>query len=248
MKFNNGLKSGMITLLYLGSLVFSSANAQQTANGYQFKKNIFYISTPINASLLAFGLYQQAHIPIATQPQIQLLHPSQINTFDRIATRQWSPKADRVSDYLALSTTLLPLLFLSKEHTQKDFFKIANVSFQSFLLSQALCNTAKLSKRNRPYLYNQNIPMSQKLEKENNLSFFSGHTTWASSMCFSTAFAYQAYYPNTKYTPYIWTAAATLPALQGYLRVKAGKHYPTDVIVGYLVGLGSSFLMHQLHL
>jgi len=38
-----------------------------------------------------------------------------------------------------------------------------------------------------------------------------------------------------------------LPAIQGYLRVRAGKHFPTDVITGYIVGLGSAWLMHKMH-
>ena len=234
--------------LFLALLIFSTANAQQTAGNYQFKKNIFLVSTPISASVLGFSLYKQAHIKNTTQPEILLLNRQQINAFDRIATHQWQPNTAKASDILALSTTLLPLLFLTHEHSKKDFFKIANVSFQSFLLSQALCNSVKLTKINRPFLYNEKVPMAEKLNKENNLSFFSGHTTWASSMCFSTAFAFQTYNPKTKATPYIFAAAATLPAIQAFMRVRAGKHYPSDVIVGYLVGLGSSFLMHRLHL
>ena len=38
-----------------------------------------------------------------------------------------------------------------------------------------------------------------------------------------------------------------IPAITGYLRVKAGKHYPTDTIAGYLLGATAGILIPQLH-
>lgn len=49
----------------------------------------------------------------------------------------------------------------------------------------------------------------------------------------------------------MWTGAAILPALTGITRVKAGKHYWTDVITGYAVGalVGTlTPLLHRRHL
>jgi membrane-associated phospholipid phosphatase len=45
----------------------------------------------------------------------------------------------------------------------------------------------------------------------------------------------------------VWTGAITLPAIVGYLRVKAGRHYPSDVIVGYGVGALIGYLVPTLH-
>ena len=41
--------------------------------------------------------------------------------------------------------------------------------------------------------------------------------------------------------------AAALPALTGYLRIRAGRHYPSDVLVGYLVGGAVGYLIPTLH-
>ena len=38
-----------------------------------------------------------------------------------------------------------------------------------------------------------------------------------------------------------------LPAVTGYLRFKAGKHFPTDIIVGYGVGATIGYLVPELH-
>ena len=44
-----------------------------------------------------------------------------------------------------------------------------------------------------------------------------------------------------------WTTAALLPAATGFFRYKAGKHFPSDVIVGYVVGATVGVLIPHLH-
>ena len=45
----------------------------------------------------------------------------------------------------------------------------------------------------------------------------------------------------------MWTGAAIVPALVGFTRVKAGKHYWTDVLTGYAVGALVGTLTPFLH-
>jgi len=52
--------------------------------------------------------------------------------------------------------------------------------------------------------------------------------------------------PNSDFDPVIWTTAALIPAITGYLRVKGGKHFPTDVVVGYVVGALVGILVPRL--
>ena len=46
------------------------------------------------------------------------------------------------------------------------------------------------------------------------------------------------YHPDARISAKIgiWAFAASIPAVTGYLRIRGGKHFPTDTIVGYLVG------------
>lgn len=175
------------------------------------------------------------------------LDRNDINAIDRIATYQWSESAAKWSDGLAIGSILMQSYFFFNKETRSESFKIGTVAFQSFMLSQGIANAFKLSLRNRPLMYNEKVSMDEKVKRDSRMSFFSAHTTMVSSMCFSFAFAHQTYMPNSKANSVIWVSAFTLPAIEGLLRVKAGKHYPTDVITGYLVGLGTSFLMHKLH-
>ena len=45
----------------------------------------------------------------------------------------------------------------------------------------------------------------------------------------------------------IWTFAASVPAVTGYLRVRAGKHFPTDVITGFVAGGLVGVLLPHFH-
>jgi len=59
--------------------------------------------------------------------------------------------------------------------------------------------------------------------------------------------ALYAFCPDSKWKPVVWGAAITIPAVMGYFRVAAGKHFPTDVMAGYLVGGAVGFLVPHLH-
>ncbi|NRB48824.1 MAG: phosphatase PAP2 family protein [Saprospiraceae bacterium] len=54
-------------------------------------------------------------------------------------------------------------------------------------------------------------------------------------------------YPDSPWKPYVWGVSMVLPALTGYLRVRGGQHYPTDVIAGYLLGGAIGYLIPTLH-
>jgi len=45
----------------------------------------------------------------------------------------------------------------------------------------------------------------------------------------------------------IWTAAALIPAVTGLSRINTHNHFPTDVIVGYIVGAAIGYLIPELH-
>lgn len=82
---------------------------------------------------------------------------------------------------------------------------------------------------------------------DNNLSFYSGHTTLAFSLATSTAMV--ASLRGYSLAPVLWAVGLPLAAFTGYLRIAADKHYLSDVLVG--AALGSAFgigipLLHRL--
>jgi membrane-associated phospholipid phosphatase len=230
--------------IILGFFIFSlNLNAQYVYRYRAFLDPAFAIG---NGIVFTGSLLAQKHVTPLEDKVILALNKQDVNQFDRYACSQWNPKVAKASDVLALGSGLMYSYFLFNPDYRKESVNIAGVAFQSLLLSQSLSNALKLGLRNRPYLYNQEVNMEEKRKVDARMSFFSAHTSTVSSLCYSFALAHNTYFPNKRHTG-IWIGAITIPAIEGFLRVKAGKHYPSDVITGYLVGLGSSFIMHYLH-
>jgi membrane-associated phospholipid phosphatase len=102
--------------------------------------------------------------------------------------------------------------------------------------------------RLRPLAYAGNeVPMGDKTSKNARNSFFAGHTTATASATFFAAKIFHDFNPDSPARAYVWTAAAAIPATVGYLRLKAGKHFLSDNLLGYAIGAGSGILVPQLH-
>ena len=69
-------------------------------------------------------------------------------------------------------------------------------------------------------------------------SFPSGHTSLAFSTATTIALQYKKWYIVVP--AYLWAGSV------GYSRMYLGKHYPSDVLAGAAVGIGSAFLSHWL--
>lgn len=69
-------------------------------------------------------------------------------------------------------------------------------------------------------------------------SFPSGHTSQAFATATSLSLAYPKWYVIAP--SLLWAGAV------GYSRMELGVHYPSDVLVGALIGIGSSFLMYKI--
>lgn len=117
------------------------------------------------------------------------------------------------------------------------------------LINNGLTEIIKGSaKRFRPFSYNPIVSTETKLKKATKKSFVSGHTSQSAAFAFLTARIATDLFPNSKHKTLIWTTAATIPAVIGYLRMRAGKHFPTDVIGGYIIGASIGYLIPSLHL
>jgi len=82
---------------------------------------------------------------------------------------------------------------------------------------------------------------------EANGSFFSGHATAAFTVATFTDQWFRTTYPNSPYKGIMRASAYSLATLESVLRIAAGKHYVTDVVVGALVGTGVSLGILEMH-
>jgi membrane-associated phospholipid phosphatase len=183
-----------------------------------------------------------------SEAQILALRREDVWAFDRSPTYNWSPTAAHVSDGLMFFAMASPALLLLDGNIRRDAGKVSVMGLQVFALNTGITNLTKiLVHRTRPFVYNPNAPMDYKTRADARLAFFSGHTSVTSSMSFFTAKVFHDYNPNSRARPYIWASAALVPAVTGFLRWRAGKHFITDILVGYAVGAVVGILVPELH-
>jgi membrane-associated phospholipid phosphatase len=159
--------------------------------------------------------------------------------FDQRATRQFSLTAKKRSDQLLLAAYLLPaaLALAPQCRILEQGRVVAAMGLETMILSNGLTQLVKNTvRRPRPFTYNADAPVSWKTTRDAQRSFFSGHTSTSASACFFTASVFSALYPNSRWRYAVWSGAAALPLAIGYNRYKAGKHFPTDILTGYIVG------------
>lgn len=235
-----------VLFIFLLSL-FSNATAQSP---YELNKGneatLLSFGTTINIA----GLFTTAQTSPLSIDEINRVSKSEINRFERFAVDNWSPKSARWSDLLLGAFIALPATFYFNEETRNDDQIISVLYAEVLLVSYGLTRLTKgFAQRIRPFVYNPDpgIPLSKKQEKDAKLSFFSGHSSVSFASAVFTATVFSDYFPNSKWKYPVWGAALSGAALTGLLRVQAGKHFPTDVLVGAAVGGLTGYLIPRSH-
>ena len=105
----------------------------------------------------------------------------------------------------------------------------------SVIITAGAAEILKLAvNRARPYQkYGDIYPY----QYENGQSFPSGHASLAFSTAASLALMYKKWYVAVH--AFLWAGGV------GCSRLYLGEHYPTDVLAGAVVGIGSAWLTHQ---
>jgi len=195
---------------------------------------------------LSFGI--QANLKPFTSAQLAGLDPSRVPALDRYSLRHFSLQAQHGSDWVLYSTMVLPAVLLIDPAIRSHAGETALLIGETFMVVTALTQVTKnLVRRPRPFTYNPNAPPDLKLKRDARLSFFSGHTSTVAAMTFATATVWSDYHPNSRWKPAVWTGAAAIPATVAFLRMKGGKHFLTDVLVGYGVGAAIGWLVPKAH-
>jgi len=172
-----------------------------------------------------------------TLVEISNLQSSEVSAFDRSAIFNLSESARTTSDILLYgSCALTGVLFLNKKG-RSDWKTIAVLYSETLLINVGITDlTKRVTKRTRPYAYGNLINEDAKQSTSARHSFFSGHTSLAATNSFFVAKLLTDYFPKNKWRYVIWSTAVLIPATTGYMRVKAGRHFKTDVIVGFIAG------------
>lgn len=199
-------------------------------------------------TLLMNGLYIEHRKEPITESSLSLLTRPSLSGLDESTITRFSDKASKQSDYFKDGIVAVPFaLMLSKQGRENAGELLMMYTEVVALNSGITLFTKNAIGRYRPYVFNADVPIELKLSNTSRKSFFSGHTSHVASLSFFTAKVFTDLYPESKWRYLVWAGAVAAPAMTGYLRVKAGRHYPTDVIVGYGIGAMIGFFIPHIH-
>lgn len=238
------MKKFLLSLFLI--ITFYTFSYSQSPYETNWKKELPYIG--IGVSTVTLGTYFISRTPFFTTDELLTLNSSDINQFDRIAVSSFSGNADKLSDGFLYGSFISPFLLLGGKESRSKFGQIMILYGEATAINTGFTLITKsLFQRPRPFVYNDTVVDNFKVTRNARSSFISGHTSITALNTFFTAKVFSDFYPNSKWKPVVWTLAAVIPATTGYLRVRAGKHYPTDVIAGYAVGATIGILIPHLH-
>ena len=248
MIFKNSPWHLRLTFVWALLLIFSAnreAYAQESPYQLRAGREIPLLATGA-AGMTASILLRERREPLSLE-DLGKLNASDILAIDQ-SGRAYSEGAAAASDVLVISSFATPLTLLAFEDTRQDAGTLGLIWLETIMLNEALTGVTKaLVKRPRPYTYHRETPEAIRTSRENTFSFFSGHTSHSAAASFFTAKTLSDYVDRPGVQTIAWTSAILLPAATGFFRYKAGKHFPSDVVVGYLVGASVGFLVPHIH-
>ena len=131
---------------------------------------------------------------------------------------------------------------------RKDAWQVGALYLETMAVTGALFTiTNGLTERARPLTYGEQVPLDERMRKNALNSFYAGHTAATATATFFFAKVFYDYHPNSAANIAVWATAAAAPAAVGYLRLKAGKHFLSDNLIGYSVGALVGVGVPQLH-
>lgn len=247
-------------------LLFLATTPQLVAQSSDFP----YVLQPggdVVIGSIALGTLSSAYLfhhdqPAYTAADFQRLDPQSVNAFDRRAVENYSLGAEKARNAMLLGTAGAAVVgtFIGMKHKQGDgqfshlFWQrtgiLAVMFAEGLSFNLGASEWAKNQvQRARPYAYNPNLSYSEKTKGGDYLNSFYSRTT--ALQWYVAGFAAKLIndlYPHRRFRIYVWSGAFVYSALQGYLAVRAGQHFPTDVMAGALLGGATGILLPQWHL
>lgn len=224
--------------------------AQNGSSPYEWKWARDGVWTGTALGLTATGLIIIQNKEGFTDEELEriLANQENINFLDRWVAGKDSQKASDISDIPFFISFAAPLALMLEDNVNDNFGTVTGMYLQSLATTSALFTlSAGLTKRARPYVYSDESTWDRKKTITATRSFYSGHVAAVATATFFTAKVYQDFNPGSPAIPYIWIGAAALPATVGYLRMQAGQHFLTDVLLGYTMGALVGILIPEMH-
>jgi len=166
-------------------------------------------------------------------------------------TRSFSRRASHVSDALLVASLAAPAIYLTGGEVDDADGDQLLLYGQTIAINGLLAQAAKhLVQRPRPYLYNDSAAArayGREHRADSRKSFYSGHAALSFGAAVSGAYLLGAADEHPTARRIAWGAGIAVATTTAGLRVRAGKHFYSDVVVGALIGSAVGYLVPALH-
>lgn len=163
----------------------------------------------------------------------------------------FSRTAAQLSDGLVTVTVAAPLLSKFADGVDENDARFALLYGETLGLSLLANSIAKYTvQRPRPYVYNQDTGVREYTKEQGNdayVSFYSGHASMSFSAAVAGSYLYALESDNENVNAAMWGIEMGLATATSLLRVRAGKHYYSDILVGAAAGTAIGILVPALH-
>ncbi len=245
--------------LQLSFAQYTPLLVRSTDDTVAIQPSIYKVNTRIELPLTVAGflgtylafpaLYRISNLSTA---EIAQLDRFDVNRFDRPIIDE-DPKLysfyRKRSDTWINASMFSPLLLLIDPKVRADGWKYVTLYGETQMLNTVVYQIAAfLIRRPRPFTYNENLTLAERSGNQGSNSFFSGHVSTVATASFFTAKAYTDYYQIKGWKRLALYGIATVPpSVVGFYRMKAGRHFRSDVIVGLVVGGIMGITIPELH-
>lgn len=178
------------------------------------------------------------------------------NFFDKWALDLDPSKRDmyyRLSDHTLTGIIVgSAATFLFNKKSRKDWLRLSLMFYKTQFLTFAFYDFSPLGptfqNKLRPVVYYPYFPEGLRRQGRQRNSLYSGHAAQAASAAFFAAKVYCDYHPELGKKKYLVYGIATVPSLfAAWLRVMALAHFPSDVLIGSVIGATFGILIPESH-
>ena len=253
----------MLRLLVAFLLLSTSLSAQLSVDSLFRSSRLYAVHPAVSLPIIVGGGYaaRQRLLSLQDKPKLTAadfaaLDPNDVKGIDRVALSRDLDRHKQAiiqSDYIFNTGQWLPFgLFIWKKY-RRDWFDISLMYLESQVAQGLFYGYAPFGPtavdRFRPSVYYDQLSQESRSDGNERNSMFSGHVSTAATGFYFFARMIDDYNPQfTGGQRALIYTGATLPSLlMGWLRIKALKHYPTDVFVGLGVGALSGIGVPSVH-
>jgi membrane-associated phospholipid phosphatase len=194
-----------------------------------------FVASGVGTLLLARALDEPGE-PLAEQA-LRELDADRVNGFDRPATSRYDASLQDRSRSLARAALVLPALLLMEPRSWSDLPLLAVMYGETLLLSTSLPSIShRIVDRTPPWAYNEELSDELRGEPHPDGVFIAGRTAATFSSAVFLATVVGDYRPDSVLRYGVWAGALLAAGGIAYLEFESGRHYPSDLIGGALVG------------